>query len=181
MNIDHELLHVSKEAIELLDKQADNLLPKEIVSVVKTHSKMAVASSWIPIPGADLAAGAASIWGMYIRINNKIDLPFADNIIKSIGSGVATNLAGYIAVSGVASALKFIPVVGQIGGAVVMSAAQYALTLASGYVYLKALSFAAGRSGGTSISGSDLKAAIDEVLGEKGFIKRFIEQAKKDY
>ena len=45
MNIDHELLHVAKEAIELLDKQADNLLPKEIVSVVKTHSKMAVASS----------------------------------------------------------------------------------------------------------------------------------------
>jgi len=181
MNIDHELLHVAKEVVEQLDRQADNLLPKEIVGVVKTHSKMAVASSWIPVPGADLAAGAASIWGMYIRINNKINLPFAENIIKSIGSGVATNLAGYIAVSGVASALKFIPVIGTIGGAVVMSAAQYALTLASGYVYLKALSFAAGRSGGASITGADLKAAIDQVLGDKGFIKRFIEQAKKDY
>lgn len=77
MNIDHELLHVAKEVVEQLDKQADNLLPKEIVDVVKTHSKLAVASSWIPVPGADLAAGAASIWGMYIRINKKINLPFA--------------------------------------------------------------------------------------------------------
>ena len=39
MNIDHELLHVAKEVVEQLDKQADNLLPKEIVDVVKTHSK----------------------------------------------------------------------------------------------------------------------------------------------
>ena len=33
MNIDHELLHVAKEVVEQLDKQADNLLPKEIVDV----------------------------------------------------------------------------------------------------------------------------------------------------
>ena len=45
MNIDHELLHVAKEVVEQLDKQADNLLPKAIVDVVKTHSKLAVASS----------------------------------------------------------------------------------------------------------------------------------------
>lgn len=114
-----------------IDKQADNLLPQQIVDIVKTHSKLAVASSWIPIPGADLAAGAASIWEMYLRINKKIDVPFGENIIKTIGSGVATNLAGYIAVSGVASALKFVSFIGTIGGAVIMSAAQYALTLAS--------------------------------------------------
>lgn len=65
-----------------IDKQADNLLPQQIVDIVKTHSKLAVASSWIPIPGADLAAGAASIWEMYLRINKKIDVPFGENIIQ---------------------------------------------------------------------------------------------------
>lgn len=164
-----------------IDKQADNLLPQQIVDIVKTHSKLAVASSWIPIPGADLAAGAASIWEMYLRINKKIDVPFGENIIKTIGSGVATNLAGYIAVSGVASALKFVSFIGTIGGAVIMSAAQYALTLASGYVYLKALSFAAGRSSDGSITGDSLSSAVNEVLQETGFLKSFIEQAKKDY
>lgn len=126
-------------------------------------------------------ASPSGIWGMYLRINKKIDVPFGENIIKTIGSGVATNLAGYIAVSGVASALKCVPFIGTIGGAVIMSAAQYALTLASGYVYLKALSFAAGRSSDGSITGDALSSAVNEVLQETGFLKSFIEQAKKDY
>ena len=59
--------------------------------------------------------------------------------MKSIASGVATNLASGLAMAGVASALKFIPGIGSIGGAVLMSASMYGLTLTSGYIYLKAL------------------------------------------
>ena len=109
MNIDHQLLHVSEKLVKMLDETADNCLPKEIANVVKTHSKLAVGSAWIPVPGADVAAGAAVIWGMYVRINNKLGIPFGENIMKSIGSGVATNLASYLAMTGVASAIKIIP------------------------------------------------------------------------
>ena len=112
MNIDHQLLHVSEKLVKMLDETADNCLPKEIANVVKTHSKLAVGSAWIPVPGADVAAGAAVIWGMYVRINNKLGIPFGENIMKSIGSGVATNLASYLAMTGVASAIKFIPGIG---------------------------------------------------------------------
>ena len=137
MNIDHQLLHVSEKLVKMLDETADNCLPKEIANVVKTHSKLAVGSAWIPVPGADVAAGAAVIWGMYVRINNKLGIPFGENIMKSIGSGVATNLASYLAMTGVASAIKFIPGIGSLGGAILMSASLYAVTLAAGWIYLQ--------------------------------------------
>lgn len=180
MDVDKTLLKSAIKLIKLLDKTADETLPQEIANVVKLHSKLAVASSWIPVPGADIAAGAASIWGMYLRINGKIGLSVADNAIKTIGSGVATNLAGYAAASGVASALKFIPGIGTIGGAIIMSATQYAMTLASGYVYLQALTILAEKSGG-SLDTSQIGNAVKEVLKEKGVIKDFIEAAKKSY
>lgn len=176
----HKLIHVANELVKLMDKAADDVLPEEIVEVVKLHSKIAVGSAWVPIPGADVAAGAANIWAMYIRINGKIGLSFKENVMKSIGSGVATNLASYIALSGVASALKFIPGVGSIGGALILSASLYAVTLASGYVYLQALCTMARKKGG-NISGEDLKNAVNDVLKEKEVIKDFIEEAKKDY
>lgn len=180
MDVNRTLLKTSIKLVNLLDKAADEALPQEIADVVKLHSKLAVASSWIPVPGADVAAGAATIWGMYIRINNKIGLAVKDNVVKTIGSGVATNLAGYAATSGVASALKFIPGIGTIGGAIIMSATLYAITLASGYIYLQALTLLAEKSGG-SLDTSQIGNAIKEVLKEKTVIKDFINEAKKDY
>lgn len=163
-----------------MDKAADESLPTEIANVVKLHSKIAVGSAWIPIPGADMAAGAANIWGMYARVNNKLGLPFGENVMKSIGSGVATNLASYLALSGVASALKFIPGVGSVGGAMLMSASLYGVTLASGWVYLQALCALAEKKG-SSFNVSDISNAVNIVLHDKSTIQDFINAAKKAY
>ena len=54
------LLKTSIKLVKLLDKGADTMLPQQIVDVVKLHSKLALGSAWIPVPGADVAAGAAS-------------------------------------------------------------------------------------------------------------------------
>jgi uncharacterized protein (DUF697 family) len=180
MDIDGKLLKSSIKLVQLMDKTADANLPREIADVVKLHSKLAVGSAWIPIPGADVAAGAATIWGMYVRINNKLSIPFGENVMKSIGSGVATNLASYAAMSGVASALKFIPGIGTIGGAVLMSATLYGLTLASGWIYLNALSLVATKKGNT-FSASDISKAVNDLLKDKTTIKNFIDEAKKTY
>ena len=176
----HELIHLAKELLELMDKTADKSLPKEIADTVKLHSKLAVGSAWIPVPGADVAAGAANIWTMYGRINGKIGISLKENVIKSIAAGVATNLTSYVALSGVASTLKFIPGIGTIGGALIMSSSLYAVTLVSGWVYLKALSIMARRKS-TSITSADFKAAIDEVLANKDVIKKLFKSAKTDY
>jgi len=182
MDVDKDLLDVAKKLVDFLDLIADNTLPQQIVDIVKTHSKLAVASCLIPIPGVDIAASAAAIWGMYVRINNKINIPFGENVMKSIGSGVATNLASYLAVSAVGSLIKFIPGIGSIGGALIMGAATYAATLASGWVYLTALSKLAEKKKSGGFSASEIKDAVFDVLNNcKSKIKDFIDSAKKSY
>lgn len=180
MDTDRTLIKTAFKLVELMDKAADETLPTDIANVVKLHSKLAVGSAWIPIPGADMAAGAANIWGMYARINNKLGLPFGENVMKSIGSGVATNLASYIAISGVASALKFIPIGGQLAAPILMSASLYGMTLASGWVYLQALCMLAENKG-SSFSASDIGNAVNTLLRDKSTIKEFIDAAKKTY
>ena len=180
MDTDRSLMRAAIKLVQLMDKTADQSLPYKIADVVKLHSKLAVGSAWIPVPGADMAAGAANIWGMYVRINSKLGIPFGENIMKSIGSGVATNLVSYLAMSGVASALKFIPGIGSFGGAVIMSASLYAVTLASGWIYLQALCTLAERKGAT-FSASDITNSINEMLKQKSIIKDFINSAKKAY
>ena len=176
---DERILRVAFKLVQLLDKQADTVLPQEIADVVRLHSKLAVGSAWIPIPGADAVAGATIIWTMYTRINSKLGFTLKDNILKTVASGVATNLASYAAMSGVASAMKFIPGIGTIGGAIIMSASLYAITLASGWVYLKALTVLAERSNG-DLDFSKLGDAIKEVLKDSS-IKSLINEAKSDY
>ncbi len=180
MDVEHKLLEAAIDLLKLMDKTTDENLPKEIADVVKLHSKLAVGSAWIPVPGADMAAGAANIWSMYVRINKKLDIPFGENVMKSVGSGVATNLVSYLAMSGLASAMKFIPGIGTLGGAALMSASLYAVTLASGWVYLKVLSALAEKKG-TSFTISDVSKAVNDMLKEKSVIKDFINAAKKKY
>lgn len=55
-----------------------------------------------------------------------------EKLLKSIGAEVATNLTSCVAVSGVASAMKFISGLGTVGDALIMSASLYAVTLVSG-------------------------------------------------
>lgn len=174
----NHLLHAAYELVQSLDKMTDDSLPQEIADVVKLHAKLAVGSAWVPVPGADVAAGAVNIWTMYLRINGKIGMKLGESILKTIASAVATNLAGYAAVLAVGGALKFIPGIGSIGGAVVMSGALYAVTLASGYVYLKALT-ALIKKGGT-IDGIKLKDAVDNFMqNNRKEIKNFINAAKR--
>ena len=177
-----DLLKTAWDLVQLLDKGADECLPNEIVDIVKLHAKLAVGSAWIPVPGADVAAGAVNIWSMYIRINSKVDMSFGESILKTIASGVATNLASYAAMMGVGSLIKLIPGIGTWTGALVMSATLYAITLASGYVYLKALTILLRQKKSKSITNKDLKEAIDVFLTEnKNDIKRFIKSAKDSY
>lgn len=180
MDVERKLISAAVKLVQMLDKTADENLPKELADVVKLHSKLAVGSAWIPVPGADVAAGAAVIWGMYARINSKLNIPFGENVMKSIGSGVATNMAGYFVMSGVASAMKFIPGIGTIGGALIMSASLYAATMASGWVYMEALT-ALAKKKGKAFDVSDISKAVNDVLKEKAVIKDFVDSAKKTY
>lgn len=175
-----ELYEAAEALVTVLDKTAEQLLPQEIVDVVKLHSKLAVGSALIPVPSADVAAGAANIWTMYGRVNSKVGISIRDNVLKTVGSGVVTNLASYMAMAGLGSAIKAIPGLGTVTGTALMSASLYAVTLASGYIYVKALTLLANKGNG-SIDITQIDSAVKDILKNKEVIKNFIKAAKSDF
>lgn len=177
-----KLLMTAAKLVLAMNKSADANLDEKLASIVKTHSGLAVASALIPIPGADVAAAAANIWTMYGRINSELDLPFEENLIKSVAAGVATNLGGAVVGLMVAgSALKFFPGVGSVGGAAIMGATIYGVTLVSGIVYMRALTALANRKNMTDVTASDLKAATEAEMANKAELKEMIKEGRKAY
>jgi uncharacterized protein (DUF697 family) len=188
MSSESHILHAAKELVHALNKAVDDNLPNEIAEIVKFHSAGAaaagVASGWVPGFGGLAAAGIAAgfIWTMYGRINSKIGLPIGDNVLKSVGTGIATNLASYFIGGLVLSTIfSIVPGVGSVAASVIVGGTCYALTLASGFVYLKLLTnlFLSGQDP-TTMDESSLKEAANGVVASEN-IKEVIASAKSDY
>lgn len=177
--MNHNVIHAAKMAVEAIDHSMRESAPDEVVNVIQTHAVAAVAAAWIPVTGLDIAAITANTWTMYVRINNKLGISFSENLMKSIGSAVAANLASNLAVAGIGSVLKFIPGIGTVAGGVVMSATMYGVTVGAAWIYLVALVHWVKKG---KPSTDSLKGIIDQVMSEqKGQIKEIINTSKKDY
>jgi uncharacterized protein (DUF697 family) len=176
------LIRSAAELVRELDRVVDEQLPQKLAGVVKLHAKVAVGAAFIPIPGADIAAAVANTWTMYVRINKEIDLPFGENIAKSLATGVITNIASNAAALLVlASAAKLLPGLGTLGGAAVMAGTIYALTIAAGIVYMKALARILRTKHIQTITEADLKRATDDILKDKASIRDIVSEARKTY
>ena len=153
-----QLIQAAVELAKALDRVADENLPEKLAGIVKLHAGIAVGSAFIPVPGADIAAAAGNIWTMYVRINKELELPFAENLIKSLATGIVTNLGaaavGYMVIG---SAFKLIPGLGSLGGAAVMGATIYGVTVASGIIYMKAVSKLLNAKNTSQFNEEDLK------------------------
>lgn len=188
MSADHHILHAAKELVHVLNKSVDESLPEEIAEIVKTHSAGAAAASvaagWIPGAGGLAAAGicAGFVWTMYGRINSKIGLPLTDNLVKSLATGVATNLAtGFVGALVLQTVFSIFPGLGSVAASTIAGATGYALTLAAGYVYLKLL-IELFLDGGdpTKMDESVLKENASRVAAGED-MKDFISSAKASY
>jgi len=188
MSSNHHILHAAKELVHTLNAAVDDNLPAEIAEIVKTHSAGAAAASvaagWIPGAGGLAAAGicAGFVWTMYGRINSKIGLPLTENIVKSLATGVATNLAaGLVGALVLQTIFSLFPGIGSLAAATVAGGTGYALTLACGYVYLKLLTklFLDGNDP-TKMDESSLKNAASSVAASEN-MKDVIASAKSDY
>jgi type III secretory pathway component EscU len=132
-----------------------------------------------------VTASAGFIWGMYVKINSDIGLSISSNILKTLASGIATNLVMYatgcLAGVALASVASFIPVVGTAVSCATMGLLCYVLTLASGYVYLKLLIhlFRAGKDI-NKMSADELKSVAKDVCS-KDEIKNVMKEAKAEY
>lgn len=171
-----------------LHKHGAETMGKEIAGIVVKHSigasAAALGAAWLPGVGATaaVAASAGFIWGMYYRINTKLGIPFHKHILKSVATAIGTNLAatavGTIAIS---TALSFIPGLGSIGSDLLMAGVCYAVTFASGLVYLKVLTrLAHANADFSNISEKDLKKTAKEVMDHED-IKGMMKEAKSQF
>ena len=181
MRVEAELLRVAKDLVLAANKQVDEAMPGRLAGIVKTHAIAGVASGFIPVPGASTAAAIASVWGMYFRINNEIGASFSENLIKSVASGVVTNLAAYFSMIALGEGLKFIPGVGTLAGILVMSTASYVLLLASGYVYMQVLTTLLSQESPGTYTDEDFARAMEAVLSDEDRLKEFMAAAKASY
>ncbi|MDM1442642.1 hypothetical protein Q2490_08010 [Myroides odoratimimus] len=178
-----KLLTAAYKLVSSAEDITTRVLPEDLVDIVKWHARFAIGAAFIPIPGVDLLGSASAIWGMYARINSKIGIKFSDNVLKTIASGVATNLLSYGAAVAMGSLLKFIPGIGSVGGTVLMAGTLYAITLASGYIYLNILTTMVKKNGGRiNIDSNNLEREIKKYVKEnKNEIKDFINEGKEYY
>ena len=178
-----QLIQAAIELTQALDRMADVHLPEKLAGIVKTHAGIAVGSAFIPVPGADMVAAASNIWTMYVRINKELDLPFAENLIRSIATGVLTNLgAAALAYMVVGSAFKLIPGLGSLSGAAILSATIYGVTITSGIVYMKAVSrLLKNGKKGQQVDEESLKWAIEEIMDDDESVQNILASAKEDY
>ncbi len=166
-------------AVKSLDREMRTTLPDEIVDCIQLHAGLAVAAAWIPVGGLDVAALTANIWTMYVRINKLLGISFSENMMKSIGSAVAANLASNLAITGVAAVLKYIPLVGTVTGGAVMSATMYGTTIGAAWIYLMAIVHWVKKGKG---SGDDLKSCVNDVMSQNsGKINDIINSEKSNY
>lgn len=186
-----ELFDAIKKAHQLyeaVNRVVDANLPKEIAGIIKNHAlgaaAVGVGAGWVPAAGgiAAMMTSAGLVWTMYGRINSKIELPFHENIIKSVASGVATNLASYAVGSVALSTLfSFFPLIGPVKAALIVGSTCYALTVGSGYVYLKVLTklFMSGKDP-SCMGPDDFAAAVKLVVAQED-TKTVFSQAKAAY
>ncbi len=175
------LVEAAGRLVEAANYEADERLGPELAGIVKLHAGLGVGTALIPIPGLDVAAAATNIWTMYVRINKKLELPFAENLVKSLASGMATNLGAYCAGLAVGEALKFVPGLGTLAGAAVEASTIFAVTVVSGILYFRILESVLRSKGNRQVTEHDLKAETDRVLNDREFIKDSLKAAKKNY
>lgn len=185
------LLMVAKNVIDIagaINTGLDDVMPEEIEEIVKFHAKgaaiAAIGAGWIPGAGGVLAVtiSAGFIWSMYARINKTLGLKLADNILKTLASGVATNLAAAAIASIAATTLfSFLPGIGNVAASAIMGGVCYALTKASGLVYLKILvKVFKSKKDIESYSSKDFKNVAYSVMKDED-MKSVMKEAKNEF
>jgi len=173
------LIQAAYDLAVVADKATDAAVHKRVADIVKLHAKIAIASAWIPIPGADLAAMGTNTWTMYARINRTLGIPFSENLSKSLATGVGTNLLSSLPILGVSSVLKAIPGIGTVAGGMLLSLPLYTVTLAAGIVYMRVLAALLKKE--SKLTEVNLKEAVDSMLKDSGAVKQVIKAANREY
>jgi uncharacterized protein (DUF697 family) len=174
------LLEATEKIALAIDNATDSAMHEDIAKIVKLHAKISLGIVFIPVPGADIAAAVANTWVMYVRINKALGIPFSENAVKSLASGIAINLVAKLPLFAAGEVIKiFVPFVGPLLGSAVMAGSLYGITIAAGVVYMKALAIVLDQQ--SELTEVNLKAAVDSLVSDKNAMKQIIEDANREY
>ncbi|MBR2084005.1 MAG: hypothetical protein IJ879_05205 [Muribaculaceae bacterium] len=177
MGINDILVSSAEKLItQMIDAQARNLIPKNIVDVVIKHSQLAAGTGLIPVPGADLVMGTANTVKMFKDINSVLGIDNNGIALKTIASTMLTSLTSRLTSAGISSSLKFIPGVGQVAGALISSVMQYLIEIMSGHVYFNALSLIVDDKGHVTMA--KLGDAMKKTLANKEVVDTMFDAIK---
>lgn len=176
------------KAKKAFDKGLETCAPKDLVDIVKFHGLGAAASSAAVglIPGAGGVAATACyagfVWTMYGRLGKKLEIPFSRNILKSLASGVLTNIAAYVATSLVAtSVISLFPGIGSFAASAIDAGLGYAVVTASGIIYMKILTkMFQSKVDPTSVSFEELTKIAKETTDSTD-MKELLKEIKNEY
>lgn len=111
---------------------ADASLSKDVSDIIKRHSLYGAICMIVPLWGLETLIYIPILWGMYVKLCNKAEVPFWKNFFTSIIGGFIVNI---IVVTILNILLDFIPLAGWIGAGII----GYVGTMLSGCAYLETL------------------------------------------
>lgn len=132
------------------EKAASQFIPRKVLETINSHRKVGALTAIIPTVG--MFGTLASVWHMYYSINQIIGIQFNKNLVKSIATGIASNMVGFFTASFILDKIPF----ANFLNAPVM----YGATCVQGFVYIKVLTAL------NSTSGEDIDRVISNVIKE---------------
>lgn len=128
------------------------------------------------IPGAAgivaMMAQAGFVWATYLSINKILGLSFSENVIKTVASGILTNLVmnagSLLLTNAMSSVLSFIPVFGTAVAATINCALGYIVIYVAAILYLNLI---------TKMAQDDGSIVLDESNSTIDTIKSIVKDA----
>lgn len=112
--------------------------------IVRKYSIRSAIAGAVPVPGLDIAAGSALQWTMIRALAAEYGVPFdADRLKRVLASAVSGLGAKKLGRRASASALKLVPGVGSLLGAVAGPASAYTVSYAIGRAFMRRFARAA--------------------------------------
>lgn len=134
-----------------LPPETDDLLASERLtaanSLIKNYVIAATGLGLVPIPMVDLGALMALQIKLVHGLAKHYEVPFKENIVKSLITSLVSGGGAIIGVMGLSSLAKLVPVLGTLGGGASVAISGGAVTYAVGQIFAKHF-----ESGGTLLN-----------------------------
>lgn len=163
-------------------KMIDQLGEPRIREIMRLHAGIGAGIAFVPIPFVAVPAMLGNVYTMYARINSQLGIKFSENIIKSVGGMLTANIASFGVGIAACEVVKFIPIIGTIGGAAAEAAINFALIKVQGELYcqwLKSLCKENAIGADGQVNERTAKTTMEQVI-ENADIGEMIKEAKKE-